>query len=70
MVKWKQRRIAQEQQRHDFAVAAQAVFLKLYVDKTYNLKMDTKQAKEAREAMCEAAWHVADFMMEARNVAQ
>ena len=70
MVKWKQRRIAQEQQRHDFAVAAQAVFVKLYVDKTYNLKMDAKQAKEARDAVCEAAWNMADFMLENKNVAQ
>lgn len=67
MTKFKQRRIEREKQRHDFAVAAQSVFLKLYCEKTYSIKMDAKQIKEAREALCEAAWNMADFMLEAKH---
>jgi len=66
MTKWKQRRREREAQRQAFALVAERVFLEVYVDKTYNLKMSKAEAIESREAMCEAAWNMADFMMEAK----
>lgn len=66
MTKWKQRRIEREKQRREFALVAQRVFLQLYCDKTYNIKMDAKQAVAARQSMCEAAWNMADFMLDAK----
>ena len=67
MTKWKQRRMEREAQRQAFALVAERVFLKLYVDKTYNAKMTKAEINESRDAMCEAAWVMADLMMEARK---
>lgn len=67
MTKWKQKRMEHRQRRTEFAKVAQAQFLRLYCDKSYNLTMSQAQAKEAREALCGASWAVADFMLEAEG---
>lgn len=67
MTKWKQKQIEHKQKRAAFAKVAQAQFLKLYCDKTFDIAMNQAQAKQARESLCKSAWAMADFMLDAEG---